>query len=770
MARIFSFPRRGIIINLRTKLIAVLLIVNLLSIIIVALLVNRQASATLTEDAGTNVRRVAETQASDVETLLTTQLEQLQYLTLNETLQQDVLASNSANLSQAEIEKLDQQWLTVADSDPLVSSRLDNLSATQLQKFVGAFLNQPELFITDKYGGLVAATNRTSDFYQADEAWWQAAYGDGQGAVFIGVPEYDERSATLVSIIAIPIYEANSAEVIGILRTNYDMGEIATILLSTSLGQTGRSELYLPGNLEFEPDDQEVEHTDFDPRSLVSTALTTPIFLQDVHDDIPSMIGLAPILVDQGEGSPVDLGWTVTVFQDREEALHLVNEQTRSTIFWIVLIGLGTVAVGFVAAQLLAGPIKRLTEVTQQIAGGDLSRRATVESQDEIGILAQAFNSMTDQLRENIENLESRIADRTDQLETVVEVSGRLTGILELDELARQVVTLTKETFDYYHTHIYLLDDQGETLVMAEGYGPAGVEMKRQGHGIPLAAPQSLVARSAREGQVIIVPDVHADPNWLPNPLLPNTQSEMTVPIMLEAKVVGVLDVQSDQVGGLTEADQSTLQVLANQIAIAVRNANLFAQVRQQLDEAERLQRLYVSQAWQQLSAEQKHTYFEARQATTTGGDVPEVDIVLQQRRTVDLKVPPVLETNGHGNGYRSGKARRALATPLKLHNQIIGVLGIEDENPDRQWTEDEIALIEAVSEQMSLAIENARLLEETQRTAWRDHIVSESTAEVWSAAEIEAVMKTAVAQLGNKLGASEVVLRLGTEEELVEE
>ncbi|HMR67057.1 MAG TPA: GAF domain-containing protein, partial [Anaerolineae bacterium] len=107
-----------------------------------------------------------------------------------------------------------------------------------------------------------------------------------------------------------------------------------------------------------------------------------------------------------------------------------------------------------------------------------------------------------------------------------------------------------------------------------------------------------------------------------------------------------------------------------------------------------------------------------------------------------------------------------ALATPLKLRGQVIGILGLQNEDPDRQWTADEIALIEAVSEQMSLALENARLFEETQRNAWRDRVVSESTAKLWSAAEIEEVMRAAVAQLGDKLQASEVVLRLGTEVE----
>jgi GAF domain-containing protein len=98
------------------------------------------------------------------------------------------------------------------------------------------------------------------------------------------------------------------------------------------------------------------------------------------------------------------------------------------------------------------------------------------------------------------------------------------------------------------------------------------------------------------------------------------------------------------------------------------------------------------------------------------------------------------------------------------LRDEIIGVLGIHDDNPDRRWTEEEVALIEAVSQQMTLAIENARLFEHTQRDAWRNQAISETTAEVWASEEIEAVMKAAVTQLGKKLNASEVVIRLGTQ------
>jgi GAF domain-containing protein len=408
------------------------------------------------------------------------------------------------------------------------------------------------------------------------------------------------------------------------------------------------------------------------------------------------------------------------------------------------------------------------------VATGNLNVQAQVESVDEIGTLATIFNTMTRQLRELIDSLEARVSARTQQLETVGQIGQRLTGILDLSDLLREVINRTKETFNYYHAHIYLLDDKGEALTLAQGYGEAGAELKARGHSIPMDAPRSLVARAAREGRIITIENVRIEPDWLPNPLLPDTHSEMAVPIILGSQVVGVLDVQSERVGGLTQEDETILQALANQVAVAVRNARLFTETQDALYEAQRLQQLYTGQAWDKLSALRLSDYEFRQPALPPLKQVstPEAVAALKQKQTIDLRQPGSAQAaNGQTNeaaALATTHAPVALATPLRLRDQVIGVLGIHSDDPNRQWTADEIALIEAVSEQMRLAIENARLFEESQRNAWRDQVISESTARVWSSAEIEEVMRAAVAQLGEKLHASEVVIRLGTEDELI--
>ncbi len=481
-------------------------------------------------------------------------------------------------------------------------------------------------------------------------------------------------------------------------------------------------------------------------------------------------------------GTFVPLGtpdWAVITEIPVEEAYQSTIYRAGIIVGGVLVLAVLAAGAGLYISRNLTRPLLNLTQTATRLAAGEIGLRATTEGPAEVVRLASAFNAMTTQLQELIGSLEERVTARTQRLETIAVLSERLTGILDFEPLLQELVDEIKEKFEYYHAHVYMLDEQRQNLILAAGVGEAGAQMRAKGHYIPFDAPTSLVARAARTGEVVRVDNVREAADWLPNPLLPDTYAEMAVPIILEDQVLGVLDVQQDRLAGLDEADASLLRSLANQVAIAIRNARLFTQTQTALAEAQRLQRAYLSQAWEHLLTTRPTTDYEFRQPTLPPLQeivTPEVEAALQREQTITLGAPtadykpeaaddpPAPTSKPHTT------APSALATPLKLHNQIIGVLGLHDENPNRRWTEDEIALIEAVSQQMSQAIENARLFEESQRSAWRDQVVSETTAKVWSSAEIEEVMRAAVAQLGDKLRASEVVIRLGTEAELAQE
>lgn len=180
---------------------------------------------------------------------------------------------------------------------------------------------------------------------------------------------------------------------------------------------------------------------------------------------------------------------------------------------------------------------------------------------------------------------DTALGKRATELEVVAQVGTATATILDPNQLLQTVVDLTKGSFKLYHVHVYLLNELGDTLELAAGAGEVGHKMVSQGWRIPFNREQSLVARAARSRQGLIVNDVREAPDFLPNPLLPDTRSEMALPIIANDRLLGVLDVQGDEINHFTVEDLRIQGILATQIAVALQNARQFAEARRLADQ-----------------------------------------------------------------------------------------------------------------------------------------------------------------------------------------
>lgn len=250
---------------------------------------------------------------------------------------------------------------------------------------------------------------------------------------------------------------------------------------------------------------------------------------------------------------------------------------TWSIITVLFVLGISTF-LGITLSRQIAQPIIQLTKTAQKIAEGNFDAQAEITSADEVGALAQTFNTMTSRLQQAFEDVRRRAL----AIQTSAEVSRRLSVATNPNQLAIEVVEQVQAAFNYYHAHIYFLEEATGDLIMAGGTGEAGALMLARNHKVQKG--RGLVGRAAATNKPILVPNVFKEEEWLPNALLPDTKSEVAIPISSGNQVLGVLDVQQNKVDGLNEEDVSLLQSMASQVAISLQNARAFEQSKAQAE------------------------------------------------------------------------------------------------------------------------------------------------------------------------------------------
>ncbi|HMA07608.1 MAG TPA: GAF domain-containing protein, partial [Ramlibacter sp.] len=420
-----------------------------------------------------------------------------------------------------------------------------------------------------------------------------------------------------------------------------------------------------------------------------------------------------------------------------------------SFVLMVLTLGIGLLLTLWISNTLIA-PLLGLKDTADEIANGNLDARARVRGRDEIATLAQTLNGMTARLRDSIQLLESRVRDRTAalevasgtaarraaQFEAITQVTRAISSIRNMDELMPLVTAVISQYFGFYHVGIFLNDEHNEFAWLIAANSEGGHRMLQRRHSLKIGA-QGIVGYVAAHGESRVARSVGKDAVFFNNPDLPETKSEAAIPLRRGPQVAGVLDVQSTKEDAFSDEDLSILAILADQVSLAMENTRLFETTRRSLMEAETLYHQYIQEAWSRLPQEGQITGYRY----TPRGAAP----ISASYNAASPATP--------GDG-KSGVP--PLAVPIKLRGETIGNLIVQGRN-GAGWTQDQVELAQAVAERVALSAENARLFDETNRRAERERLVTEITSRIRSTNDPDEMIRTAVEELRNALGATEI-------------
>ena len=333
-------------------------------------------------------------------------------------------------------------------------------------------------------------------------------------------------------------------------------------------------------------------------------------------------------------------------------------------------------------------------------------------------------------------------------LEATSIVARESASLLDVDRLLGQVTDLISEQFGFYHTGIFMLDSARQWAVLQAASSAGGKKMLARGH--RLQRGTGLVGSAVQEESPRIALDVAADVAYVDNPDLPETRSEAALPLRARNELIGVLDVQSTELEAFSQEDVAVLQTLADQVAVAISNAQLFQQIQENLETTQQAYGTLAGKAWRDLFQKPSALSFLSDQDGTRPADglwEPQMEAAYQ--------------TESLTPGAQAGTGPGTLAIPLRVRDQVIGVVDGRKPASQGEWQPEEIELLKTLVEQLEVALESASLYQDMQRRAVREQLVGQVTSRMRQTLDVEGVLRTAIEETRHALGLPEVIVRL---------
>ncbi len=376
---------------------------------------------------------------------------------------------------------------------------------------------------------------------------------------------------------------------------------------------------------------------------------------------------------------------------------------------------------------------------------------ANRELEDLATNLEQRVNERTNQ----IERANKRLSQRATQLQTITELSESIAQLQDLSELLPATTRLISERFGFYHVGIFLVDQDRQYAILQATNSEGGERMLKRSHRLRLGT--GVVGYCAKMGQPRIALDVGADAVFFNNPDLPETRSETALPMKSRNETVGVLDIQSKEANAFSMEDLEVLTALANQVSIALENTRLLTETRAALTQVQEVYNAFTHAEWSRTIVQTALSGFRYQT-----GRIEMLDNALQTPEVISAVQSGEISANLTDE---SAEKCASVAVPVKLRGEVIGILHIESNDPTKEWKDDEISLVQAVAERAAFAMENARLFQDARRRAAKERLISEATARISSAFNVENILQTTAEELERVLGGSEISIQFQSKE-----
>ncbi|HLO13921.1 MAG TPA: GAF domain-containing protein, partial [Anaerolineales bacterium] len=532
--------------------------------------------------------------------------------------------------------------------------------------------------------------------------------------------------ATLLSIVAVAV-PANSRA----------LALTVSVLIGTSLLECVALLLTLRGNLTM--------GKSVVPIALIFAITTIAVSTNTIHDisvvAYPVIIIISTLL--QGKRSLVittPLAVAAIAFLGILDMMGLSKSPLRART------GLDDIIVGIILLLVSAGILNLLIgRLGSALAKVEANEKAQFEANRELRslqtLLEQRVEERTAELMQRGQELQAankEIQRRAAQFEALTEVTHNISSVRDLHELLPRISEVISEKFGFYHVGVFLLDEANEYAVLSATNSKGGRKMLERKHRLRVGE-EGIVGYVTSAGEPRVAMDVGKDPVFFNNPDMPDTHSEMALPLWSEGRIVGALDVQSTEIGAFTDEDIQMLSLLANQVSLAIESARLFDETRIALAEAEAVSRQFTREAWSRLPVE--HSLLGYRYNIVGASPLNK----LADFAELDKSKSPGKQTEAS-----------QVVVPIELRGEMIGRLVVQSPSAEN-LNQDQLDLIKAVAERVALSAENARLFEETTRRAERERLVSDITGKVRSVQDPQTMIQVAVDELRKALGASHV-------------